>query len=61
MRIGEACAIFLEIDSDKYTPEEKGLAIYEILKLPTHMGITKDAMLKVIRYLLELAYELPEE
>ena len=61
MRIGEACAIFLEIDSDKYTPEEKGLAIYEILKMPTHMGITKDAMLKVIRYLLELAYELPED
>ena len=29
--------------------------------MPTHMGITKDAMLKVIRYLLELAYELPEE
>lgn len=61
MNIGKACAIFLEIDSDKYTPEEKGMAIYEVVKMPTHMGITKDAMLKVIRYLLELAYELPEE
>ena len=60
MRIGKACAIFLEIDSDQYTPEEKGEAIYEVLKMPTHMGITKGAMLKAIRYLLELAYDLPE-
>ena len=60
MTAGKACKIFLEIDSDIYTPEEKGAAIYEVLKMPTHMGISNDAMLKVIRYLLELAYDLPE-
>jgi hypothetical protein len=60
MNIGKACAIFQQIDSDKYTDEEKGTAIYDVLKMPTHNGITKDQMLKVINYLLGLAFELPE-
>lgn len=37
------------------------MAIYEVLKMPTHNGITKDAMLKVIEYLLNLAFDIPEE
>lgn len=60
MKISTACAIFLQIDSKKYTDEEKGTAILEILKMPTHNGITKDAMLKVIGYLLNLAFDVPE-
>lgn len=60
MNIGTACAIFLQINSDKYTDEEKGTAIYEVLKMPTHNGITKDTMLEVIGYLLNLAFDTPE-
>lgn len=60
MNIGTACAIFLQVNSDKYTDEEKGTAIYEVLKMPTHNGITKDAMLEVIGYLLNLAFDIPE-
>lgn len=61
MKISTACKIFLQVNSDKYTDEEKGMAIYEVLKMPTHNGITKDAMLKVIEYLLNLAFDIPEE
>ena len=31
MKIGTACAIFLQINSEKYTDEEKGTAILEVL------------------------------
>lgn len=34
MKIGTACAIFLQINSEKYTDEEKGTAILEVLKMP---------------------------
>ena len=60
MKIGTACAIFLQINSEKYTDEEKGTAILKVLKMPTHNGITKDAMLEVIEYLLNLAFDVPE-
>lgn len=41
MEIGEAWAIFHNIDSDKYTVEEKGLAIKVILDMETHNSVTK--------------------
>ena len=59
MKIGKACAIFLQIDSDEYTMEEKGEAIFRVAQMPTHNGINKDAMLKVIDWLLRLAYDVP--
>lgn len=59
MKIGKACAIFLQIESDKYTEEEKGQAIFQVVQMPTHNGINKDAMLKVIGWLLRLAYDVP--
>ena len=41
--------------------EEKGLAVLKIVNMETHNSIRKDDMLKVIRWLLELSFELPEE
>ena len=61
MRISTACEIFLQINSEKYTDEEKGMAILEVLKMPTHNSISKPAMLEVIGYLLSLAFDIPEE
>lgn len=61
MKIGKACAIFKQIESDKYAIEEKGAAIYEVLKMPTHNSVTKEQMLSVIRFLFPLAFEFPEE
>lgn len=58
MNIGKATAIFMNIIADRYTLEEKGEAILDVLKMPTHNGITKDAMLAVIAYLWGMCYEL---
>jgi len=52
MNIGKACAIFAQINSDKYAPTEKAEAIRDVWEMPTHNGVTKDGMLAVIRYLL---------
>lgn len=61
MTFGEAYAIFQNIDSPDYSDEEKGLAVLKIVNMETHNSIRKDDMLKVIRWLLELSFELPEE
>ena len=61
MKIGKACAIFGQINSEKYTVEEKGAAILRVLEMPTHNGITKDTMLEVIGFLLHLAFDVEQE
>ena len=59
MKHGEVYKIFYNIDSPDYSDEEKGMAIYLIAGMETHNSVTKAAMLKVIRYLLSLCFELP--
>ena len=60
MKFGKAYAIFANIDSPDYTDEEKGAAILAILEMETHNSVTKAAMLKVIDYLLHLAFDVLE-
>lgn len=60
MRVREAYSIFYNIDDPKITDEEKGLAIWRVASMKTHNSVTKAAMVKVIRYLLGLCFELPE-
>ncbi len=60
IKIGKQCAIFCNIDSEKFTNEEKALAIYDVLKMPTHLSITKDSMIKVIKWLWDQLYEIKE-
>ena len=57
MNIGKACAIFEQLESDKYSENEKLTAIKEVLDMPTHNGITKDKILGAFRWLYELAVE----
>ena len=60
MNIGKAYAIIKQIDSDQYTDDEKGTAIMLIAQMPTHNGVTKKDLLKIVWYLLNFFYELPE-
>lgn len=48
MKINKAIHIFENINSDKYTSEEKCEAIYEVTKMPTHNSITKASMLDMV-------------
>lgn len=63
MNCGKACAIFEQLESDKYSENEKLTAIKEVLDMPTHNGVTKDKILSAFRWLYELAVEEvePEE
>lgn len=60
MKLSKAWAIFKNINDDFYSDEEKGLAIYMVCSAETHNSIRKDELLDVIRWLLPLAFELPE-
>lgn len=63
MNCGKACAIFEQLESDKFSENEKLTAIKEVLDMPTHNGITKDKILSAFRWLFERAVEdvEPEE
>ena len=61
VRFREAYTIFCDIESKAYTAEQKGTAILRILGLETHNSVPKAAMLNVIRYLLNLAFDVPEQ
>ena len=41
MNIGKARAIFDQIDSDKYTEDEKAVAIYIVMAMETKNSVTK--------------------
>lgn len=60
MNIAKAWSIFADIDSGEYTTEEKGQAIMQVCGAATHNSITKAMMLRVIWWLLNLAFEVPE-
>ena len=50
--------ILQEIDSEDYTDNEKGAAIYKMLDLETHNSITKKMLLGVVKYLFELCFDV---
>lgn len=61
MKTGKAVAIFEQIDSDKFTADEKAEAIYKVLQMPTHNGISKDTILRVVKHLFNLCYDVVED
>jgi len=61
MNKGRALAIFENIENATVSIEEKGLAIYIVVNMATHNSVTKTSMLKVIRWLLDRAFEIRQE
>ena len=61
VNIGKAIAVFEQLDSDKYTDEEKALAIYKVMNIETHNSVTKADMVKAIKYLWHKAYSFENE
>ena len=58
MNIGKAQAVFEQIKNDKYSEDEKLQAIWLVLDMPTHNGITKDTILEAFRWLFDYAIEI---
>ena len=61
MSAGKALAIVKQIDSDSYTDEEKAMAIYIAMKMPTLMSVTKAELITAIKWLWDRAYEFVDE
>lgn len=61
MSLGTACVIFHNIDNPDISEEEKAAAIFKVINMETHNGVTKASMLKVLRWLLELSFDIREE
>lgn len=60
MNIAKATVIFLNLDSEQFTDEEKAMAIYEIMNMPTHNSINKVSIIEALKWLWNKAYELEE-
>ena len=60
MKIGNARAVFENINSDEYSEIEKAMAIYRVMHMETHNAVTKASMLEVIRWLWDRQFELVE-
>ena len=70
MNIGKASAIFLncfkDVEEDKdinanlYSNEEIATAVYEVAHFTTHNGISKDAIISALRWILK-TYVIEEE
>lgn len=61
MNIGKACAIFEQIQKEKYSDNEKLWAIKDVLDMPTHNGITKDTILNTFKWFFDYAIEEAQE
>lgn len=60
MNAGKALAVVKQIDSDKYTDDEKAMAIHVVMNMPTIMSITKAELVKAMKWLWDKAYEFVE-
>lgn len=60
MSTGTAYVIFRNIDNPDISTEEKAAAIYKIINMETHNSVTKASMLKALRWLLELSFDIEE-
>ena len=61
MSIGQARAIFENLDKPNCMMECKGLAIRTILDMATHNSITKAQLLKAMDWMWNQIYEIEEE
>ena len=60
MNIGKAVAICESLDSEKYSLEEKALAIQKVMSMPTHMGVKKDTLIGMIKWLWNFNLEVSD-
>lgn len=58
MTNGQALTIIDNINSEKYTINEKGLAIYRVLSMETTNGVTKKLFKKALMWLWHQHFEL---
>lgn len=58
MNPAKATAIFKQINENLYTDMGKLAAIYTVLELPTHNGISKDSIIDAFKWMFDFCYTL---
>lgn len=58
MNIGKAVAICERLDSEEYSIEDKLIAVHEVMNMPTHMGVKKDTLIGMIKWLFDFHLEV---
>ena len=58
MNKGTARAIFEDIENAPESIDLKAMAIYIVMNMETHNSVTKDSMLRVIRWLWNQAFKM---
>lgn len=58
MNARKATAIFKQTNENMYTDMTKLAAIYQVLNLPTHNGISKDSIIAAFKWMFDFGYEL---
>ena len=61
MKIGMAVKIFNDIYNPGFTMSAKANAIWTVMGMTTHNGITKDKMLDVMRWMFNELFEFVED
>lgn len=61
MNISKACAIIKNINANNISDDDKALAIYIVMNMATHNGITKAEFLEAVKWLWNRSYEVSEE
>ena len=60
MTNGQAYLIFKDLKNEKYTIEEKGWAMHQILSMETHNSITKQDLLDALMWLWHQHFEIKD-
>lgn len=58
MNPAKATCIFKHINDKMYTELEKLAAIYTVLELPTHNGISKDSIIDAFKWMFDFNYTI---
>lgn len=61
MNIGRAVGIVKNISNESYTDNEKAVAIYMVMNMPTLNSVTKYELVKAMRWLWHMAFSLEDE
>lgn len=56
-----ACNIVNCLDNELVSDEEKAWAIWHVVNMDTHNGITKETLLNCIKWLIKKNYEVEDE
>ncbi|AMJ40683.1 hypothetical protein [Anaerotignum propionicum] len=57
MQLSTAVMIVKNLENKKFSDDDRVEAITQVVDMPSHHSVTKDELLKAMRYLIDIFYE----